>query len=85
MIGQPQKAAIHAPRIMAGPNATWSLPFLRRSAINVRPVKPPMRNERKIERPVELSVRLGLIRVSPHLYNTEEDIAQLIDGIRQVV
>jgi cysteine desulfurase/selenocysteine lyase len=40
---------------------------------------------RSLERPVELSVRLGLIRVSPHLYNTEEDIAQLIDGIRQVV
>jgi len=40
---------------------------------------------RNLERPVELSVRLGLIRVSPHLYNTEEDIAQLIDGIRQVV
>jgi cysteine desulfurase/selenocysteine lyase len=40
---------------------------------------------RSLERPVELSVRLGLIRVSPHLYNTEEDIAQLIEGIRQVV
>ncbi|MBT4423546.1 aminotransferase class V-fold PLP-dependent enzyme [Candidatus Bathyarchaeota archaeon] len=40
---------------------------------------------RNLERPVELSVRLGLIRVSPHLYNTVEDIAQLIDGIRQVV
>jgi selenocysteine lyase/cysteine desulfurase len=38
-----------------------------------------------LERPVELSVRNGLIRVSPHLYNTETDVIQFIDGLKQVL
>ena len=40
---------------------------------------------KKLKRPVELSVRNGLIRVSPHLYNTEEDIIQFIEGYKQVL
>lgn len=40
---------------------------------------------RSLERPVEISVRLGLIRVSPHFYNSEEDIAELLDGLRKVL
>ena len=40
---------------------------------------------KKLERPVELSVRNGLIRVSPHLYNTEKDVIQFIDGLKQVL
>jgi selenocysteine lyase/cysteine desulfurase len=38
-----------------------------------------------LERPVELSVRNGLIRVSPHLYNTETDVIQFIDGLKHVL
>jgi len=60
-----------------GPIVTFKIKGRDSSEINNR-----LRN---LERPVELSVRLGLIRISPHLYNTEEDIAQLIDGIRKVV
>jgi selenocysteine lyase/cysteine desulfurase len=37
------------------------------------------------DRPVELSVRNELIRISPHLYNTENDIQEFIDGLKQVV
>ena len=40
---------------------------------------------KKLDRPVELSVRNGLIRVSPHLYNTEKDVIQFIDGLKQVL
>ncbi len=60
-----------------GPIVTFKIEGKDSSDINKR--------LRKLERPVELSVRLGLIRVSPHLYNTEEDIAQFIEGLRQVV
>jgi len=40
---------------------------------------------KNLEKPVELSVRNGLIRVSPHLYNTEKDVIQFIDGLKQVL
>lgn len=40
---------------------------------------------KQLERPIELSVRNGLIRISPHLYNTEEDIHQFIEGMKQVM
>ncbi len=43
------------------------------------------REVKTLDRPIELSVRNGLIRISPHLYNTEEDIIQFIDGLKQVV
>jgi cysteine desulfurase/selenocysteine lyase len=36
-------------------------------------------------RPVELSVRQGLIRLSPHLYNTEEDIQEVVESLKQVL
>ena len=39
----------------------------------------------ELDRPVELSVRNGLIRVSPHLYNTEDDVRQFIDGMKRVI
>ena len=36
-------------------------------------------------RPVELSVRQVLIRLSPHLYNTEEDIQEVVESLKQVL
>ena len=39
----------------------------------------------ELDRPVELSVRNGLIRISPHLYNTEKDVMELIDGLKQII
>jgi len=36
-------------------------------------------------RPVLVSERLGVIRVSPHLYNTPDDLRCLLDGLREVV
>lgn len=37
-----------------------------------------------MERPVELSIRQGLTRVSPHLYNTEQDIQDFIIALKRV-
>jgi len=39
----------------------------------------------QLDRPVELSVRNGLIRVSPHLYNTEIDVNEFIEGLKQAL
>jgi selenocysteine lyase/cysteine desulfurase len=39
----------------------------------------------ELDRPVELSVRNGLIRVSPHLYNTEKDVMEFINGLKQAL
>ncbi|MFC1803363.1 aminotransferase class V-fold PLP-dependent enzyme [Thermoproteota archaeon] len=60
-----------------GPIATFSIKD-KDSAIIGKKLK-------KLDRPVELSVRNGLIRISPHLYNTEEDIVQFIEGLKQVI
>ncbi|MBS7250726.1 MAG: aminotransferase class V-fold PLP-dependent enzyme, partial [Candidatus Freyarchaeota archaeon] len=40
---------------------------------------------RKEKRPVELSIRLNMIRLSPHLYNTEEDILQFLEGLKKAI
>jgi selenocysteine lyase/cysteine desulfurase len=39
----------------------------------------------RLDRPIELSVRQGLIRVSPHLYNTENDIEEFITVLKRAV
>jgi selenocysteine lyase/cysteine desulfurase len=39
----------------------------------------------ELDRPVELSVRNGLIRVSPHIYNTETDVMEFIEGLKQAL
>jgi selenocysteine lyase/cysteine desulfurase len=39
----------------------------------------------RMERPIELSIRQGLTRVSPHLYNTEEDIQDFIEALKRVL
>lgn len=43
------------------------------------------RKLQELDRPVELSVRNGLIRVSPHLYNTEDDVTEFIEGLNQAL
>jgi selenocysteine lyase/cysteine desulfurase len=60
-----------------GPIATFSIKGKDSTEISMK--------LKKLERPVELSVRNGLIRVSPHLYNSEEDIIQFINGLKQVL
>ena len=40
---------------------------------------------RKLERPVELTIRQNMIRISPHIYNTEEDISHFIDSLRKIL
>lgn len=36
-------------------------------------------------RPVLVSERLGAIRISPHVYNTKAELAELIDALRDAV
>lgn len=38
-----------------------------------------------LDRPVELSVRNELIRVSPHFYNSKMDINEFIDGLKKAI
>ncbi|MEM2956952.1 MAG: aminotransferase class V-fold PLP-dependent enzyme [Candidatus Jordarchaeaceae archaeon] len=40
---------------------------------------------RKGKRRVELSIRLNMIRLSPHLYNTEEDILQFLESLKKAI
>ncbi|MGQ9719769.1 MAG: aminotransferase class V-fold PLP-dependent enzyme [Candidatus Jordarchaeum sp.] len=40
---------------------------------------------RELKRPVELSVRLNMIRLSPHVYNTEADILQFVENLKQIL
>jgi len=39
----------------------------------------------KLERPIELSIRQNMIRISPHIYNTEEDISHFVDSLRNIL
>jgi cysteine desulfurase/selenocysteine lyase len=39
---------------------------------------------KSMERPIELSIRQGLIRVSPHLYNNERDILEFVEAMKRV-
>lgn len=36
---------------------------------------------KSLERPIEFSVRGGMIRISPHIYNSSNDITQLLENI----
>jgi len=38
---------------------------------------------RTLDRPVEFSLRLGMIRIAPHIYNTETDILYFVGHLRQ--
>jgi selenocysteine lyase/cysteine desulfurase len=60
-----------------GPIVTFSIKNKDSSVIN--------RKLKLLDRPIELSVRNRLIRVSPHLYNTEEDIVEFIEILKQVL
>jgi selenocysteine lyase/cysteine desulfurase len=37
----------------------------------------------KLERTIEFSIRLGMIRISPHIYNTETDILYFVGHLRK--
>jgi selenocysteine lyase/cysteine desulfurase len=38
----------------------------------------------KLERPIELSIRNNMIRISLHVYNTEEDVLQFIKSLKKL-
>lgn len=37
------------------------------------------------DKKIEIAVREGIIRISPHFYNSEDDIEKLIDGLRILI
>ncbi|UCG00746.1 MAG: aminotransferase class V-fold PLP-dependent enzyme [Candidatus Heimdallarchaeota archaeon] len=39
---------------------------------------------RKLKRPIELNIRQNMIRISLHVYNTEEDVLQLIENLKKL-
>ena len=39
----------------------------------------------KLKRPVELSIRQNMIRISPHIYNTEADILHFVDNLKKII
>jgi selenocysteine lyase/cysteine desulfurase len=40
---------------------------------------------RNLKRPVEFSLRLGLLRIAPHIYNTEADILHFVENLRKIL
>lgn len=40
---------------------------------------------RSLSRPVELSIRSDMIRISPHIYNTEDDILYAVDNLKDIL
>ncbi len=53
--------------------------------INGRDVRKVVEKLHKLKRPVELSIRQNMIRISPHIYNTEADILHLVDNLRKII
>ncbi len=43
------------------------------------------RKLKKLKRPVELSIRQNMVRLSPHIYNTELDITDFINNLTQIL
>lgn len=39
----------------------------------------------ELERPIEFSIRLNMLRISPHLYNSEQDILYFVENLRQAL
>ncbi|MHA2244230.1 MAG: aminotransferase class V-fold PLP-dependent enzyme [Candidatus Hodarchaeales archaeon] len=40
---------------------------------------------RSLKRPIELTIRQNMVRVSPHIYNTEEDILNFVTNLKQIM
>ncbi len=40
---------------------------------------------RNLKRPIEFSLRLGLLRIAPHIYNTEADILHFVENLREIL
>ncbi|MFW9994380.1 MAG: aminotransferase class V-fold PLP-dependent enzyme [Candidatus Odinarchaeota archaeon] len=40
---------------------------------------------KNLERPVELTIRQNMIRISPHFYNTEADIMHVVNSLKQAI
>ena len=53
--------------------------------IKDKPVQEVGQRLRKLERPVEMSVRQNMIRIALHFYNTEADVIHLVDNIKQIL
>jgi len=66
--------------IITPPEDRCSILTLKPTDKDSRPIAEALR---KLERPVEFSLRLGMIRIAPHIYNTDTDILYFVGNLRQ--
>lgn len=64
-------------------------PSIRGSIITFRiedkPVQKVGQRLRNLERPVEMSIRQGMIRIALHFYNTESDVTHLVENLKIIL
>jgi len=64
-------------------------PSIRGSIITFRiedkPVQEVGHRLRNLERPVEMSIRQGMIRIALHFYNTESDVTHLVENLKIIL
>lgn len=53
--------------------------------IEDKPVQKVGQRLRNLERPVEMSIRQGMIRIALHFYNTESDVAHLVENLKKIL
>ena len=53
--------------------------------ISGKDVRKVVENLHRLKRPVELSIRQNMIRISPHIYNTEIDILYFINSLKDIL
>lgn len=53
--------------------------------IEDKPVQKVSQRLRNLERPVEMSIRQGMIRIALHFYNTESDVTHLVENLKIIL
>jgi len=53
--------------------------------IEDKPVQEVGQRLRHLERPVEMSIRQDMIRIALHFYNTESDVAHLVENLNNIL
>jgi len=74
---------IQIPEIeIISPSSRGSIVTFKFKGIKVEEIRDKLR---EIKRPIELTIRQGMMRISPHFYNTEVDILQFIQNLKQIL
>lgn len=74
---------IQIPEIeIISPSSRGSIVTFKFKGIKVEEIRDKLR---EIKRPIELTIRQGMMRISPHFYNTETDILEFIQNLKQIL